>query len=62
MLQNSKQYFSISKYLSNLFCNSQSVTVEKETPFQVDPGLLLITDPNPIDEESYKCIPVLLHF
>ncbi|KAF7311413.1 Ribosome biogenesis regulatory protein [Mycena kentingensis (nom. inval.)] len=31
----------------------QSVTVEKETPLEVDAGLLLVTDLNPIDEESY---------
>jgi len=35
---------------------SQSVTVEKETPLEVDPGLLLVTDLNPIDEESYKFV------
>ena len=28
--------------------------VEKETPLQVDAGLLTVTDPNPIDEESYR--------
>ncbi|CAA7260127.1 unnamed protein product [Cyclocybe aegerita] len=32
----------------------KSVTVEKETPLDVDPGLLLVTDLNPIDEESYS--------
>ena len=38
---------------------SQSVTVEKETPLEVDPGLLLVTDLNPIDEESYKFVSYL---
>ncbi|KAI3616661.1 hypothetical protein WG66_011438 [Moniliophthora roreri] len=32
----------------------QSVTVEKETPFDVDVGFLTVTDPNPIDEETYS--------
>ncbi|KAJ7074145.1 ribosome biogenesis regulatory protein-domain-containing protein [Mycena amicta] len=32
----------------------QSVAVEKETPLEVDAGLLLVTDLNPIDEESYS--------
>ncbi|KAG6910762.1 hypothetical protein DXG01_007649 [Tephrocybe rancida] len=31
-----------------------SVTVEKETPLDVDPGFLTVTDLNPIDEESYN--------
>lgn len=36
------------------FLYSQSVTVEKETPLQVDAGLLTVTDLNLIDEENYK--------
>ncbi|KAF7322445.1 Ribosome biogenesis regulatory protein [Mycena chlorophos] len=32
----------------------QSVDVEKETPLEVDAGLLLVTDLNPIDEEAYS--------
>ncbi|KAJ8481336.1 hypothetical protein ONZ45_g15343 [Pleurotus djamor] len=31
-----------------------STSVEKETPLEVDPGFLTVTDLNPIDEESYK--------
>ncbi|KAG9218655.1 hypothetical protein PLEOSDRAFT_157417 [Pleurotus ostreatus PC15] len=31
----------------------QSVTVEKDTPPEVDVGFLIVTDLNPIDEESY---------
>ena len=42
------------------FFDSQSVTVEKETPLQVDPGLLTVTDLNPIDEESYKYGNILI--
>jgi regulator of ribosome biosynthesis len=33
---------------------SQSVTVEKETPLDVDTGFLTVTDLTPIDEDSYK--------
>ncbi|KAF8914252.1 ribosome biogenesis regulatory protein-domain-containing protein [Gymnopilus junonius] len=32
----------------------QSITVEKETPLEVDAGLLLATDLNPIEEETYN--------
>ncbi|KAJ7723973.1 ribosome biogenesis regulatory protein-domain-containing protein, partial [Mycena maculata] len=32
----------------------QSITVEKETPLDVDAALLTVTDLNPIDEESYS--------
>ncbi|KAJ6531316.1 ribosome biogenesis regulatory protein-domain-containing protein [Mycena capillaripes] len=32
----------------------QSITVEKETPLDVDAALLVATDLNPIDEESYN--------
>ncbi|KAJ7461463.1 ribosome biogenesis regulatory protein-domain-containing protein, partial [Mycena latifolia] len=32
----------------------QSITVEKETPLDVDAALLVVTDLNPIDEESYS--------
>ncbi len=35
---------------------SQAVTVEKDTPLEVDPGLLLVTDLNPIEEETYKFV------
>ncbi|KAI6097580.1 ribosome biogenesis regulatory protein-domain-containing protein, partial [Pisolithus sp. B1] len=33
---------------------SQSVTVEKDTPLDVDAGFLTVTDLNPIDEDSYR--------
>lgn len=33
---------------------SQSVTVEKETPLDIDAGFLTVTDLNPIDEDDYK--------
>lgn len=36
------------------FFDSQSTTVEKERPLEVDAGLLTVTDLNPIDEETYK--------
>lgn len=55
MLQNSKPILIVFLVLSQsnkIF--SQSVTVEKETPLEVDAGLLMVTDLNPIDEESYK--------
>ncbi|KAJ7632922.1 ribosome biogenesis regulatory protein-domain-containing protein [Roridomyces roridus] len=32
----------------------KSITVEKETPLVVDTGLLLVSDHNPIDEDSYN--------
>ncbi|KAG6868764.1 hypothetical protein C0993_011033 [Termitomyces sp. T159_Od127] len=34
--------------------SNASITVEKETPLEVDSGLLTVTDLNPIDEESYN--------
>lgn len=37
-----------------IFFDSQSTTVEKERPLEVDAGLLTVTDLNPIDEETYK--------
>ncbi|KAG8908181.1 transcription initiation factor IIB [Tulasnella sp. 403] len=32
----------------------KSVSVEKDIPLQVDPGLLTVVDSNPIDQESYS--------
>ncbi|KAF6762029.1 ribosome biogenesis regulatory protein-domain-containing protein [Ephemerocybe angulata] len=32
----------------------QNVTVEKETPLEIDAGHLMVSDLNPIDEESYN--------
>ncbi|PPR02658.1 hypothetical protein CVT24_002141 [Panaeolus cyanescens] len=44
----------VSNILAAHAAKYQSVTVEKETPLEVDPGLLMVTDLNPIDEESYN--------
>jgi hypothetical protein len=38
---------------ANLF-HSQSITVEKGIPFDVDTGFLTVTDLNPIDEDFYQ--------
>ncbi|KAF7295480.1 Ribosome biogenesis regulatory protein [Mycena indigotica] len=43
----------VSNILASNTAKYQSITVEKETPLEVDPGLLLVSDLNPIDEESY---------
>ena len=32
----------------------QAIVVEKDIPLEVDAGFLTVTDPNPIDEDSYK--------
>ncbi|KAF9534140.1 ribosome biogenesis regulatory protein-domain-containing protein [Crepidotus variabilis] len=44
----------VSAILASQIEKYQSVTVEKETPLEVDNGLLLVTDLNPVDEESYN--------
>lgn len=44
----------VSEILAEHARKQQAVTVEKEIPFEVDAGFLTVTDPNPIDEESYK--------
>jgi len=44
----------VSNILESHAAKYQSVTVEKETPLEVDPGLLLVTDLNPIEEETYN--------
>ncbi|KAF9057881.1 ribosome biogenesis regulatory protein-domain-containing protein [Panaeolus papilionaceus] len=44
----------VSNILAAHAAKYQSVTVEKETPLEVDAGLLMVTDLNPIDEESYN--------
>jgi len=36
--------------------SSQSVSVDKENPLEIDAGLLTVTDLNPIDEEAYKYV------
>ena len=33
---------------------SKSVDVETEIPLEVDPGLLMVTDLNPLDEDAYE--------
>jgi hypothetical protein len=53
MLQNST-VFSLLERPSLITSHSQSVTVEKETPLDVDAGFLTVTDLTPIDEDSYK--------
>jgi hypothetical protein len=32
------------------------VIVEQDTSLEIDTGLLLVTDLNPIEEERYKCV------
>jgi hypothetical protein len=62
MQQNSESVLNRTASIYSLFHkNSQSVTVEKETPLEVDPGLLLVTDLNPIEEETYKFVSEILN-
>ncbi|SJL02322.1 related to RRS1-regulator of ribosome biogenesis [Armillaria ostoyae] len=44
----------VSNILASHAAKYQSITVEKETSLDVDVGYLTVTDPNPIDEDSYK--------
>ncbi|KAF9048111.1 RRS1-domain-containing protein [Hymenopellis radicata] len=44
----------VSSILASHASKYQPIEVEKETPLEVDAGYLAVTDPNPIDEESYK--------
>ncbi|RDB19864.1 Ribosome biogenesis regulatory [Hypsizygus marmoreus] len=44
----------VSNILASHAAKYQSVTVQKETPLEVDAGFLTVTDLNPIDEESYN--------
>ncbi|KAH7887347.1 ribosome biogenesis regulatory protein-domain-containing protein [Phlebopus sp. FC_14] len=44
----------VSNLLASHAAKFQSITVEKESPLDVDAGFLTVTDPNPIDEESYS--------
>ncbi|KAG2141496.1 ribosome biogenesis regulatory protein-domain-containing protein [Suillus cothurnatus] len=44
----------VSNILASHAAKFQSVTVEKETPLDVDTGFLTVTDLTPIDEDSYK--------
>lgn len=39
-------------YTSYIFF-SGNTAIEKDTPLDVDPGLLVVTDPNPIDTSTY---------
>ncbi|KAG9317835.1 ribosome biogenesis regulatory protein-domain-containing protein [Chiua virens] len=43
----------VSNLLAAHTAKPQPITVEKDTPFDVDPGFLTVTDLNPIDPESY---------
>ncbi|KAH0840271.1 ribosome biogenesis regulatory protein-domain-containing protein [Lanmaoa asiatica] len=43
----------VSNLLASHAAKIQSITVEKDTPLDVDAGFLTVTDPNPIDQESY---------
>src|SRR6267154_3983244 len=52
MLQNSTK-LPVRLTFTHQFC-SQSVTVEKETPLDVDTGFLTVIDLTPVDEDSYK--------
>lgn len=47
-------FFLVCTIINHLVLPSQSVTVEKETPLDVDTGFLTVTDLTPIDEDSYK--------
>ncbi|KAF5359007.1 hypothetical protein D9758_004872 [Tetrapyrgos nigripes] len=44
----------VSGILASHNAKLDSLKVEKETPLDVDAGYLTVTDPNPIDEESYN--------
>ncbi|KZP20122.1 RRS1-domain-containing protein [Athelia psychrophila] len=44
----------VSNILASHAAKFQSVTVEKDTPLDVDTGFLTVTDSNPIDEDSYN--------
>jgi regulator of ribosome biosynthesis len=44
----------VSNILASHAAKYASVTVERETPLDVDAGFLTVTDPNPIDEETYN--------
>jgi len=44
----------VSNILASHAAKYQSVTVERETPLNVDAGFLTVSDSNPIDEESYN--------
>ncbi|KAJ7086005.1 ribosome biogenesis regulatory protein-domain-containing protein [Mycena belliarum] len=44
----------VSSIIASNASKFQSIAVEKDTPLDVDAALLVATDPNPIDEESYS--------
>ncbi|KAK7470321.1 Rhodanese-related sulfurtransferase [Stygiomarasmius scandens] len=44
----------VSGILASHNAKLDSIKVEKETPLDVDAGFLTVTDPNPIDEDSYN--------
>ncbi|KAL0580716.1 Rhodanese-related sulfurtransferase [Marasmius crinis-equi] len=44
----------VSEILASHAAKQQATAVEKETPLIVDAGFLTVTDPNPIEEETYN--------
>ncbi|KAF9266325.1 RRS1-domain-containing protein [Marasmius fiardii PR-910] len=44
----------VSSILASHNAKYQAITVEKETPLDVDAGFLTVTDPNPIEEDTYN--------
>ena len=59
MQRNSKtqQRFIFSFVCSDIGCKTpprRSTVVEREIPLEIDAGFLTVTDPNPVDEESYQ--------
>lgn len=55
MLRNSELRFSCC-YLAIHNVNRDAITVQKDIPLEVDAGFLTVTDPNPIDADSYKLV------
>ena len=49
-------YHQLDSLKSHIHQFSQSITVDKETPLDIDAGFLTVTDLNPIDEESYSYV------
>jgi regulator of ribosome biosynthesis len=51
-----RYYPSYSPLLKDV-CGRKSILVEKDIPPDVDAGFLTVTDTNPLDKESYECVP-----
>jgi regulator of ribosome biosynthesis len=49
-------------FSTELFFARKAITVEKDIPLEVDAGFLTVTDPNPIDAESYVCVLFFCYF